>query len=346
MKTALITGVTGQDGAYLSRLLLTKGYVVHGLRRRASAFNTARIDDLVDHPGFRLHYGDMTDGTSLRHVVGLVQPDEVYNLAAQSHVHASFEIPEYTADADALGTLRLLEAVLAVAPKARVYVASTSELFGSSPPPQSETTPFRPRSPYAVAKLYAHWIAVNYREAYGLWVACGILFNHESPLRGETFVSRKVTRGLARVRLGLQDRIVLGNLDAQRDWGHAADYVRAMWLALQANSPDDYVVATGETRTVRALAETVAARLGLTLRWTPDDEGMVVEDRDGKLEGRTVVTVDSKYRRPTEVDALQGDATKARSVLGWAPALGFTEMINEMVDHDLRLTLAQRESLQ
>jgi len=337
LPSALITGITGQDGAYLARHLLRQGYIVHGLRRRSSSFNTGRIDNLIDHPAFHLHYGDMTDGSSVRHVLDVAQPDEVYHLAAQSHVAVSFEVPEYTAEADALGTLRLLEAVRACAPASRVYVASTSELFGSSPPPQSEETPFRPRSPYAVAKLYAHWIAINYREAYDLWVACGILFNHESPLRGETFVTRKITRGLARVRLGLQDRIVLGNLDAIRDWGHAEDYVIAMWLMLQQPTPRDYVIATGEARTVRDFVDAAAGCLGLTLSWN-GGSGIVVEDREATLPslmGRTIVASDPKYRRPAEVEALCGNAARARRDLGWEPTRSFGSLVAEMVEHDL-----------
>jgi GDPmannose 4,6-dehydratase len=329
-KRALITGITGQDGAYLSELLLQKGYEVHGLMRRASLFNTDRIDHLYHDPHvagekLALHYGDLTDGSALRHVLETVAPDEIYNLGAQSHVKVSFEVPEYTADVVALGTLRLLEAVRDHASRhgrpLRSYQAGSSEMFGSSPPPQSETTPFRPRSPYAVSKVAAHWYAVNYREAYGLFICNGILFNHESPRRGETFVTRKVTRAAGRIKEGLQDKLYLGNLDARRDWGFAGDYVEAMWLMLQQDAPDDYVVATGDSHTVRELCEVAFAELG--------------------LDWRRHVEIDPRYLRPTEVDALEGDAEKARTRLGWRPRVPFLALVKMMVAHDLGL--AQRE---
>ena len=368
-KVALITGVTGQDGAYLAELLLSKGYEVHGIKRRASLFNTDRIDHLYQDPHepdrqFILHYGDMTDSSSLLRVMQQVQPDEVYNLAAQSHVAVSFEEPEYTADSDALGALRLLEAIriLGLGGRTRYYQASTSELYGKvQEVPQRETTPFYPRSPYAVAKLYAYWITVNYREAYGLYACNGILFNHESPVRGETFVTRKVTRALARIALGLQDCLYLGNLEARRDWGHARDYVEAMWLMLQQPEPEDYVIATGEQRSVREFVEAAAAELGITLSWRGrgvEEEGVVEavdSDRfaraaggDGAAgpqvaPGDVVVRVDPRYFRPAEVDALLGDATKARERLGWRPKVGFADLVREMVHADL--ALARRDAL-
>jgi GDPmannose 4,6-dehydratase len=339
-RIALITGITGQDGAYLARFLLTKGYVVHGVKRRSASFNTARIDDLYRDPHeadvrFHLHYGDMTDSTSLIRIVQKVQPHEIYNLAAQSHVQVSFETPEYTADADALGTLRLLEAirVLGVERSTRFYQASTSELYGKVREiPQNEQTPFYPRSPYGVAKQYGHWIVVNYREAYGLHASNGILFNHESPLRGETFVTRKITRAVAAIAHGLQRDLFLGNLDAKRDWGHARDYVEGMWLMLQQDEPDDYVLATGEMRGVREVVELAFARVNRSIEWRGhglDEKGI---DRDT---GEVLVAVDPRYYRPAEVDCLLGDARKARERLGWVPRTSFAEMIAEMVDADL-----------
>src|SRR3954452_1749288 len=356
-KVALITGVTGQDGAYLSELLLGKGYEVHGIKRRASLFNTDRIDHLyqdphVDHPRFRLHYGDLTDSTNLIRIVQQVQPDEIYNLAAQSHVAVSFETPEYTANADALGTLRILEAIriLGLEKKTRFYQASTSELYGLVQQiPQSETTPFYPRSPYAVAKLYGYWITVNYREAYGLYACNGILFNHESPIRGETFVTRKVTRALARIALGVQDCLYIGNLNARRDWGHARDYVEAQWLMLQQPRPEDYVIATGESHSVRDLIEAAAAEIDLQIDWKGNGaEEVGVLGRESRRwpaakAGQTVVRMDPRYLRPSEVDSLLGDATKARLQLGWKPTIGFRELVAEMMQHDLRL--AEREDL-
>ncbi len=341
-KVALITGVTGQDGAYLAELLLGKGYEVHGLKRRSSSFNTGRIDHLYQDPHaldrrLILHYGDMTDATNLIRIVQETQPDEIYNLAAQSHVQVSFETAEYTANADAIGTLRLLEAIklLGLKEKSRFYQASTSELYGKvQAVPQSETTPFYPRSPYAAAKLYAYWIVVNYREAYGLHASNGILFNHESPLRGETFVSRKVTRGAAAISLGLQDKLYLGNLDAERDWGHARDYVEAMWLMLQQYQPDDFVIATGRKHTVRDLVTRSFAELGISLSW--EGHGVDEKGRDARS-GRIVVEVDPRYFRPTEVELLLGDASKARARLGWEATTTFEEMISEMVRSDVAL---------
>ncbi|MEW6219564.1 MAG: GDP-mannose 4,6-dehydratase [Thermodesulfobacteriota bacterium] len=347
-RTALITGITGQDGAYLAELLLEKGYEVHGIKRRTSLFNTDRIDHLYKDPHeadrrFILHYGDMTDSSSLLRVVQEVQPDELYNLAAQSHVQVSFEEPEYTADSDALGALRLLEAIriLGLSGKTRFYQASTSELYGLvQEVPQNEKTPFYPRSPYAVAKLYAYWITVNYREAYGLYACNGILFNHESPVRGETFVTRKITRALARIKLGLQDRLFLGNLDARRDWGHARDYVEMMWLMLQQEAPDDFVIATGEQHTVREFVATAAAEVGINLRW----EGAGRQEKGYDAEsGRCLVEVDPRYFRPTEVEILLGDPTKARTVLGWQPRTRFKALVQEMMRDDLRL--AERDHL-
>jgi GDPmannose 4,6-dehydratase len=347
-KVALITGITGQDGAYLAEFLLAKGYIVHGIKRRASLFNTDRIDHLYQDPHiedrrFILHYGDLTDATNLIRVVQQVRPDEVYNLAAQSHVQVSFETPEYTADADALGTLRLQEAIriLGLQGKTRFYQASTSELYGKVvETPQKETTPFYPRSPYAVAKLYAYWITVNYREAYGMYACNGILFNHESPLRGETFVSRKITRALTRIKLGLQDRLYLGNLDAKRDWGHARDYVEMQWLMLQQEEPDDYVIATGTQYTVRQFVEMAARELGIIIRW----QGEGIDERGIDLRtGRSIVEVDPRYFRPTEVDTLLGDPTKAREKLGWVPKIPFERLVAEMVREDLKA--AERDAL-
>ena len=341
MKKALITGVTGQDGAYLAEFLLDKGYEVHGIKRRASLFNTDRIDHLFQDPHekkprFILHYGDMTDASSIIHVMGQVRPDEVYNLAAQSHVQVSFEKPEYTANADALGTLRLLEAVriLGLARKTRVYQASTSELYGNVGGEfQDESTMFRPRSPYGAAKLYAFWITINYREAYGLYACNGILFNHESPVRGETFVTRKITRGLARIKLGLQDTVYLGNLGAKRDWGHARDYVEMMWLMLQQPKPDDYVIATGVQHSVREFVQAAASQLGMTLRWT--GHGTHEKAWWGKRKA-PVIAVDPRYFRPTEVETLCGDASKAARRLGWKPRISFQKLVREMTAADLK----------
>jgi len=345
-KVALITGITGQDGSYLAEFLLEKGYEVHGIKRRTSLFNTDRIDHLYRDPHegetrFFLHHGDMTDSSSLIRIMRQVQPDEVYNLAAQSHVAVSFEEPEYTADSDALGTLRLLEAIrmLGMERTARFYQASTSELYGSTPPPQSETTPFHPRSPYAVAKMYAFWITVNYREAYGLYACNGILFNHESPRRGETFVTRKITRALARIKLGLQDCLYLGNLDAKRDWGHAKDYVRMMWMMLQQDEPDDFVVATGEQHSVREFVEASAAELGMEIHW----RGEGVDEVGVDANGRVIVRVDPRYFRPAEVESLLGDPTKAKEKLGWTPEVSFRELVAEMVREDLKE--AERDEL-
>ena len=341
-KTALITGVTGQDGAYLVELLLAKGYRVHGLKRRSSSFNTGRIDHLYQDPHqgdprFTLHFGDMTDATNLIRIVQQTQPDEIYNLAAQSHVQVSFETAEYTANADGLGPLRLLEAIrlLGLADKTRFYQASTSELFGKvRETPQSETTPFYPRSPYGVAKLYAYWMVVNYREAYGLHVSNGILFNHESPIRGETFVSRKITRAVAAISLGQQDRLYLGNLDARRDWGHARDFVRGMWAMLQQDEPDDYVLATGQAHSVRELVELAFRQVGVEIAWLGDGPAEVGVDT---ATGAVRVEIDPRYFRPTEVDLLIGDATKARERLGWRHEIGFEALVAEMVTEDLAL---------
>jgi GDPmannose 4,6-dehydratase len=347
-KRALITGITGQDGSYLAELLLAKGYEVHGMKRRASLFNTDRIDHLYEDPhasGVRLflHYGDLTDATNVMRVIQQVQPHEIYNLAAQSHVQVSFETPEYTANADALGTLRILEAIriLRLEKHTRFYQASTSEMFGLvQETPQTERTPFYPRSPYGVAKLYAHWITVNYREAHGLYACSGILFNHESPVRGETFVSRKITRGLTRVAEGLQPCIYLGNLEARRDWGHARDYVEAQWRMLQQETPQDFVIASGMQHSVREFTEKTAALVGMRLEWR--GEGLEEAGVDRKT-GHTVVRIDSRYFRPAEVDTLLGDASKARRELGWAPAGTFDELVAEMVAADR--TLAQRDAL-
>jgi len=339
-KVALVTGITGQDGAYLAELLIRKGYEVHGIKRRSSSLNTERVDHLYHDPHekgvpFHLHYGDMTDATNIVRLVQQTQPDEIYNLAAQSHVQVSFETPEYTANADALGTLRLLEAVrlLNLEKKTRFYQASTSELYGDSPPPQNETTPFRPRSPYAAAKLYAYWIVVNYREAYGLHASNGILFNHESPLRGETFVTRKITRAVAGIAAGKQQRLYLGNLDAKRDWGHARDYVDGMWRILQQKRPDDYVLATGETHTVRAFVERAFACAGRKIAWK--GKGVAEVGRCSES-GDVLVAIDPVYFRPTEVDALCGDAAKARRKLGWRHRIGFDALVREMVEQDFR----------
>ena len=341
-KVALITGVTGQDGAYLAELLLGKGYEVHGIKRRSSSFNTGRVDHLYIDPHeretrFHLHYGDLTDATNLIRIVQETQPDEIYNLAAQSHVQVSFETAEYTANADAMGTLRLLEAIriLGLGEKVRFYQASTSELYGKvQATPQSETTPFYPRSPYAVAKLYAYWITVNYREAYGFHASNGILFNHESPIRGETFVTRKVTRGVAAIVMGLQKKLYLGNLDAKRDWGHARDFVEGMWRILQQEKPDDYVLATGEMHSVRELVEIAFEMVGRRIEW----RGKGVDEKGlDTMTGAELVAIDPRYFRPTEVDLLLGDATKARDRLGWRHAISFREMVSEMVREDLKL---------
>jgi len=348
MQKALITGITGQDGAYLAELLLDKGYEVHGIKRRASSFNTDRIDHLYQDPHARgvrlhLHYGDLTDATNLIRIIQQVQPDEIYNLAAQSHVGVSFETPEYTANSDALGTLRVLEAIriLGLSERTRFYQASTSEMFGKvQEVPQRETTPFYPRSPYGAAKVYAYWITVNYREAYGMYACNGILFNHESPVRGETFVTRKITRGLARISEGLEECLFLGNLDSLRDWGHARDFVRAQWLMLQQPQAEDFVIATGEQHSVREFAERAAQLLGMRLEWT----GKGIEERaiDAKS-GRTIVRIDARYFRPTEVETLLGDASKARHKLGWKPETDFQTLIAEMVKEDLEL--ARRDAV-
>jgi GDPmannose 4,6-dehydratase len=347
-KTALITGITGQDGAYLAELLLAKGYEVHGIKRRASSFNTDRIDHLYEDPHrkgvhMRLHYGDLTDATNLIRVVQQVQPDEIYNLAAQSHVAVSFETPEYTANSDALGTLRLLEAIriLGLDRKTRFYQASTSEMYGKAQEvPQRESTPFYPRSPYGAAKLYAYWITVNYREAYGLYACNGILFNHESPVRGETFVTRKITRGLARIHEGLEDCLYLGNLDSLRDWGHARDYVEAQWLMLQQPQAEDFVIATGKQYSVREFVERVGARLGMPIEW----RGMGVDEQGMNARtGRVIVKIDPRYFRPTEVDTLLGDPGKAKHKLGWSAKTSFEQLVAEMVDGDLEL--ARRDAV-
>ncbi|MBF0229940.1 MAG: GDP-mannose 4,6-dehydratase [Desulfamplus sp.] len=340
MKKALITGITGQDGAYLAEFLLHKGYEVHGIKRRASLFNTNRIDHLYQDPheakrNFVLHYGDLTDSTNLIRILQLVKPDEVYNLAAQSHVAVSFESPEYTADTDALGTMRLLEGIrlLGLEKKTRFYQASTSELYGKVQEiPQTEKTPFYPRSPYACAKLYAYWITVNYREAYNIYACNGILFNHESPLRGETFVTRKITRALCRIHLGMQECLYLGNMNALRDWGHAKDYVEMQWLMLQQETPDDYVIATGEQHSVREFVELSAKELGILIKW----EGEGVNEKGINIEnGKIIVAVDPRYFRPTEVETLLGDPSKAKANLGWQPKIGFKQLVSEMVNADL-----------
>ncbi|HBG19957.1 MAG TPA: GDP-mannose 4,6-dehydratase [Desulfobulbaceae bacterium] len=358
MKKALITGITGQDGAYLAEFLLDKGYEVHGIKRRASLFNTDRIDHLYQDPHvgnrrFILHHGDLTDSSSLIHIIGKVRPDEIYNLAAQSHVAVSFEEPEYTANSDALGTLRVLEAIriLGLTEKTRFYQASTSELYGKvQEVPQTEKTPFYPRSPYAVAKMYAYWIVVNYREAYNIYACNGILFNHESPLRGETFVTRKITRALARIYLGLQDCIYLGNLDAKRDWGHARDYVQMQWLMLQQDQPDDFVIATGEQHSVRDFVNAAAAELGVSMRWEGkgiDEVGVVdkvpAAGSLGMKAGDTIVRVDPRYFRPTEVESLLGDPTKAKEKLGWVSKTTFAELVAEMMRADLEV--ARRDEM-
>jgi len=347
MKKALITGVTGQDGSYLAELLLSKGYEVHGIKRRASLFNTDRIDHLYQDPHedrrrLILHYGDMTDSSSLIRIMQNVQPDEIYNLAAQSHVAVSFEEPEYTANSDALGALRILEAIriLGLEKKSRFYQASTSELYGLvQETPQRETTPFYPRSPYAVAKLYAYWITVNYREAYGIYACNGILFNHESPVRGETFVTRKITRALARIKLGLQDCLYLGNLDAKRDWGHAKDYVEMQWLMLQQAEPEDFVIATGVQYSVRDFVNAAAREIGLSVTWV----GTGIEEKGFDAQGKCIVSVDPRYFRPTEVESLLGDASKAKEKLGWEPQISFDALVAEMMREDLKS--AERDEL-
>jgi GDPmannose 4,6-dehydratase len=336
---ALITGITGQDGSYLAELLLAKGYEVHGVVRRSSSFNTARIDHLYEDPHtpgrqLILHYGDLNDASSLNRLLRVVRPDEIYNLGAQTHVRVSFDTPDYTSEVTGLGALRLLEAVRELQIRPRIYQASSSEMFGSALPPQNELTPFHPRSPYAIAKLYAHWMTVNFREAYGLYAVSGILFNHESPRRGETFVSRKVTRAVGRIHHGLQEQVYLGNLDAQRDWGYAREYVEAMWLMLQQPEPSDYVIATGKTHSVRELCERAFARIGVTLEWRgagTEEKGVDVKD------GRVLVEIDPRYFRPTEVDVLLGDASRAKRELGWEAKVSFGELIDLMVDADLAL---------
>ena len=346
-KIALITGVTGQDGSYLAELLIEKGYEVHGIKRRASLFNTDRIDHLYQDPHetgrrFVLHYGDMTDSSSLTRIIQQVQPDEIYNLAAQSHVAVSFEEPEYTANSDALGALRILEAIriLGLEKKTRFYQASTSELYGLVQEiPQRETTPFYPRSPYAVAKLYAYWITVNYREAYGIYACNGILFNHESPVRGETFVTRKITRAIARIKLGLQDCLYLGNLDAKRDWGHAKDYVEMQWLMLQQDQAEDFVIATGVQYSVREFVDAAAQEVGLTITW----KGQGADEKGYDADGKCIVSVDPRYFRPTEVETLLGDASKAKEKLGWTPKITFKELVTEMMREDLKS--AERDEL-
>ena len=348
MKRALITGITGQDGAYLAEFLLGKGYEVHGIKRRASSFNTARVDHLYRDPHekdvrFFMHYGDLTDATNLIRIIRKIQPEEIYNLAAQSHVMVSFETPEYTANSDALGTLRLLEAIriLNLEKKTRFYQASTSEMFGKvREVPQNENTPFYPRSPYGVAKLYSYWITINYREAYSIYACNGILFNHESPIRGETFVTRKITRAMARIKLGLQGCLYIGNLDAKRDWGHAADYVEMMWLMLQQEEPDDFVIATGKQHSVKEVIETAGKQLGISIRW----EGKGIREKGiNKENNKTIVAVDPSYFRPTEVDNLLGDASKARKKLGWEPRISFEQLISEMVTEDMKQ--AQKDDL-
>lgn len=345
MKKALITGITGQDGSYLAELLLEKGYQVHGIIRRSSSFNTERVEHLYQGPqaaerNFVLHYGDLTDAANLIRLIHEIEPDEIYNLAAQSHVKVSFDTAEYTANTDGLGTLRILEAIrfLKMEKKIRFYQASTSEMFGSELPPQSETTPFHPRSPYGVAKLFGHWITVNYREAYGIHASSGILFNHESPRRGETFVTRKITRAATRIKLGLQDTLYLGNLSALRDWGHARDYVEAMWMMLQQKKADDFVIATGEQHSVREFCELAFAAAGITIKWK--GKGAKETGVDAKT-GKTLIQVDPRYYRPSEVESLLGDPSKAKKQLKWKPKVSFDELVREMVEHDM--TLAERE---
>jgi GDPmannose 4,6-dehydratase len=347
MKKALITGVTGQDGSYLAELLLNKGYIVHGIKRRSSLINTDRIDHLYEDPHknnrkFSLHHGDLTDATSLIRIIQEVQPDEIYNLAAQSHVAVSFEQPEYTANSDALGALRILEAIriLKLEKKTKYYQASTSELYGiAQETPQTEKTPFYPRSPYGVAKLYAYWITINYREAYGIYACNGILFNHESPVRGETFVTRKVTRALTRIKLGLQKNLYLGNLDAKRDWGHAKDFVEAQWLMLQQNQPEDFVIATGEQHSVRDFINEAAKNLDMKIEW----KGKNLEEV-GSYDGKNIIKVDPKYFRPTEVETLLGDASKAKEKLNWSPKIPFNQLVKEMIDNDLKFAKNENQN--
>jgi len=346
VKIALITGITGQDGAYLAEFLLSKNYIVHGIKRRSSLFNTDRIDHLYEDPHkeykrFILHHGDLTDSSSLIRIIKDVQPDEIYNLAAQSHVAVSFEEPEYTANSDALGSLRILEAIriLGLEKKTKFYQASTSELFGKVQTiPQNELTPFYPRSPYAVAKLYSYWITINYREAYGIFACNGILFNHESPIRGETFVTRKITRGLSRIKLGLQDELYLGNLDSKRDWGHAKDYIEMQWLMLQQEEPEDFVIATGKQYSVREFIEISAKKIGMSINWKGEGINEV-----GLWNGKEIIKIDSRYFRPTEVDTLLGDPSKAHKALGWKPKISFDEMVSEMVSSDMKL--AEKDAL-
>jgi GDPmannose 4,6-dehydratase len=346
-KVALITGITGQDGSYLAEFLLQQGYIVHGIKRRSSLFNTARIDHLYrdcheQDVRFFLHHGDLTDSSNLIRIIQQTQPDEIYNLAAQSHVAVSFEVPEYTANSDALGTLRILEAIriLGLEKKTKFYQASTSELYGLvQETPQTETTPFYPRSPYAVAKMYAYWITVNYREAYGMFACNGILFNHESPVRGETFVTRKITRALARIKLGLQDCLYLGNLDALRDWGHAKDYVEAQWLMLQQDTPEDFVIASGTQYSVRQFVDFAARELDMTIRW----EGQGIDEKGYDIQGKCIVQVEARYFRPTEVETLLGDPSKAKTKLGWSPKISFQELVQEMVREDFKS--AERDEL-
>jgi GDPmannose 4,6-dehydratase len=347
LKKAIITGITGQDGSYLAEFLIDKGYEVHGIKRRTSLFNTDRIDHLYQDPhtpGCKLflHYGDMTDSSSLTRIIQKVQPDEIYNLAAQSHVAVSFEEPEYTADSDGVGALRILEAIriLGMGKRTKFYQASTSELYGDvRETPQTESTPFYPRSPYAVAKIYAYWITVNYRESYGIYACNGILFNHESPRRGETFVTRKITRALARIKLGLQERLYLGNMDALRDWGHAKDYVRMQWMMLQQDKPDDFVIATGVQHSVRDFVNIAAAEIGIAITW----KGSGVEEKGYDEEGRCIISIDPRYFRPTEVETLLGDPTKAKEKLGWSPEISFEELVSEMMSSDM--TEAKRDIL-
>ena len=347
-KVALITGITGMDGAHLARLLLEKGYIVHGLKRRSSSFNTSRVDNLYVDPHehetrFFMHYGDLTDSTNLIRIIQETKPTEIYNLAAQSHVAVSFETPEYTANADALGTLRLLEAIriLDMQDKVRFYQASTSELFGKvREVPQKETTPFYPRSPYAVAKLYSYWITVNYREAYGMHASNGILFNHEGPMRGETFVTRKITRAVAAMKLGLQDKLYLGNIDAKRDWGHAADYVEGMWRMLQQDKPDDYCLATGETHSVREFVELAFEHAGQTIKWRGEGLDEVGIDADT---GKTLIQIDPRYFRPTEVEELLGDPSKAREILGWEHKTSFEQLVKDMLDNDMKIVAKEQD---
>ena len=342
LKKALITGITGQDGAFLAEFLLNKGYQVHGIKRRSSSFNTERIDHLYtdqhdianNTPHLTLHYGDLSDSMSLVRIIQQIQPDEIYNLGAQSHVAVSFESPEYTVDTVGIGALRILEAIRisGLEKKTRYYQASTSELYGEvQETPQTETTPFYPRSPYAAAKLYAYWITVNYREAYGIYACNGILFNHESPVRGETFVTRKITRALTRIKLGLQERLYLGNMDAKRDWGHAKDYVRMQWLMLQQDEPEDFTISTGEQHTVREFVEVAAKELGIDIKW----QGSGINEK-GSWQGKTIVSIDTRYFRPTEVETLLGDSTKAKEKLGWSPKITFTELVKEMITADLQ----------